>query len=284
MGLTLYRIPFSTNVERVALALAHKDVAVDWVDVDPADRSPVVEVSGQELVPVLVDGDLVLHDSPRILEHLEERFPEPPLFPRDPARREELRSFLDWFNQIWKRPPNLIAAEELKPDPDRARIAELEGRIAASLDRFEALLAGRDYLFGDELTAADVTAFPFLKYAVLWQDGRPGPLPRDPPRDDAARRPLPAARGVDPPHGRRSPAPELGKTPGRSAVLSADDGKEHSMHPALTHEIARYHQADLLREAERARLAHEASTEGRSTRRRWLRRRERTAFKPAFGR
>jgi glutathione S-transferase len=169
--LRVYRIPFSTNVERVALALAHKKVDVEWVDVDPADRSPVVEVSGQELVPVLVDGDLVLHDSPRILEHLEERFPEPSLFPRDPARREELRSFLDWFNQIWKRPPNLIFAEEQKPEPDRARIAELEGRIAASLDRFEALLDGRDYLFGDALTAADVTAFPFLKYAVLWQDG-----------------------------------------------------------------------------------------------------------------
>ena len=171
--LRVYRIPFSTNVERVALALAHKGVEVEWVDVDPADRSPVREVSGQELVPVLVDGDLVLHDSPRIVEHLEERFPKPPLFPRDPARREELRSFLDWFNQIWKRPPNLIAAEELKPEPDRTRIAELEGRIAASLDRFEALLDGRDYLFGDALTAADVTAFPFLKYAVLWTDGDP---------------------------------------------------------------------------------------------------------------
>ena len=171
--LLLYRFPFSTNVERVALALAHKSIEVEWVDVDPADRSPVVEVSGQELVPVLVDGDLVVSDSPAILEHLEERFPEPPLFPRDRARREELRSFLDWFNQVWKRPPNLIAAEEELSEPDRERIAALEQRIAAALDRFENLLEGRDYLFGDELTAADVTAFPFLKYAVLWTDGDP---------------------------------------------------------------------------------------------------------------
>jgi glutathione S-transferase len=171
--LRVYRIPFSTNVERVALALAHKSIAAEWVDVDPADRSLVVEVSGQELVPVLVDGDRVLSDSPVILEYLEERFPEPPLFPPDTARREELRSFLDWFNQVWKRPPNLIAAEEAKPDPDRARIAELEQRLATALDRFEHLLEGRDYLFGEELTAADVTAFPFLKYAVLWTDGDP---------------------------------------------------------------------------------------------------------------
>jgi maleylpyruvate isomerase len=173
MGLTLYRIPFSTNVERIALALAYKQVDVEWVDVDPDDRSAVVAISGQELVPVLVDGDLVLHDSPRILEHLEQRFPEPPLFPAEVARNEELRTFLDWFNLVWKRPPNLIATEEQKPAPDRELIAELEGRITASLDRFEALLAGRDYLFGDQPTAADVTAFPFLKYALLWTDGDP---------------------------------------------------------------------------------------------------------------
>jgi len=176
MGLTVYRIPFSTNVERVALALAHKGVDVDWVDVDPDDRGPVVAITGQELVPVLVDGDVVLHDSPRILEYLEERFPEPPLFPSDAARREELRSFLDWFNQVWKLPPNLIASEELKPAPDRELIAELARGITASLCRFEALLAGRDFLFGDELTAADVTAFPFLKYAVSIAPDDPDPF------------------------------------------------------------------------------------------------------------
>jgi hypothetical protein len=56
------------------------------------------------------------------------------------------------------------------------------------------------------------------------------------------------------------------------------------MHHTLMHEIARYHQADLLREAERARLAHEATAGRTEIRRRWLRRRERPAFKPAFGR
>jgi hypothetical protein len=32
------------------------------------------------------------------------------------------------------------------------------------------------------------------------------------------------------------------------------------MHPTLMHEIARYRQADMLREAERTRRAHEVST------------------------
>jgi glutathione S-transferase len=169
--LRLYRIPFSTNVERVALALAHKGIEVEWIDVDPDDRSEVVRVSGQELVPVLVEGDLVLSDSPVILEYLEERFPERPLYPSDPARRAELRTFVDWFNRVWKRPPNLIVDEEARAEPNRDRIAELEQLIASALPRFEDLLDGRDYLFGAELSAADVIAFPFLKYAVLWEDG-----------------------------------------------------------------------------------------------------------------
>ncbi|HEX4930236.1 MAG TPA: glutathione S-transferase family protein [Gaiellaceae bacterium] len=171
--LRLYRFPFSTNVERVALALAHKGVQVESVWIDPADRSEVVRISGQELVPVLVDGDLVVADSTAILEHLEERFPEPPLYPADPARRTELRLFVDWFNKVWKAPPNLIVDEEAKVEPDRGRIAQLEAQLARSLPYFEDLLAGRDFLFGDELSAADVAAFPFLKYALLWEDGDP---------------------------------------------------------------------------------------------------------------
>jgi glutathione S-transferase len=171
--LRLYRFPFSTNVERVALALAHKGLEVESVWIDPADRSEVMRLSGQELVPVLVDGDRVVSDSTAILEHLEERFPERPLYPADAARWTELRLFVDWFNRVWKRPPNLIVAEEREPDPDRARIAGLEGQIAESLPLFEDLLTGRDYLFGAGLTAADCVAFPFLKYALLWEDGDP---------------------------------------------------------------------------------------------------------------
>jgi glutathione S-transferase len=159
----VYRIPYSTNVERVALAAAHKRVEVEWVDVDPRDRSPVQAVSGQELVPVLEADGEVLWDSPRILAWLEERHPEPPLYPRDEARRAEVELFLDWFNLLWKRPPNLITAELSKPEPDGARIAALAARLRGSLDRFEALLAGRDFLFG-EFGVADVTAYPFLRY------------------------------------------------------------------------------------------------------------------------
>jgi maleylpyruvate isomerase len=165
----VYRIPFSTNVERVALAAGHKGLELDWVDIDPADRSEVERVSGQPLVPVLVDDDRVVVDSTEILRDLEERTPEPRLFPRDRARRAELEIFLDWFNRVWKRPPNEIEAERREETPDRQRIDGLGQELRGALDVFEQLLDGRDYLYG-EFSAADCAAFPFLKYALLYDE------------------------------------------------------------------------------------------------------------------
>jgi glutathione S-transferase len=164
--LRVYRIPFSTNVERVALAAGHKGLELDWIDVDAGDRSVVEAASGQPLVPVLVDGDQVVADSPAIVALLDERVPEPPLYPGDEARRAEVEVFIDWFNRVWKRPPNAIADELEQAEPDFARVTELSTELRSALDRFEALLTGRDYLFG-EFGAADCIAFPFLKYAVL---------------------------------------------------------------------------------------------------------------------
>jgi glutathione S-transferase len=155
------RIPWSTNVERVALGFAHKGLEVEWVDVDPENRDAVRALSGQELVPVLeTDEGEVVADSTAILRWLERRVPEPPLWPADPGPRAEADVFVDWFNRVWKVAPNAIADGEGDP---QAHAAELRG----SLERFEALLTGRDFLLGDAFGIADVTAFPFLKYAVL---------------------------------------------------------------------------------------------------------------------
>jgi maleylacetoacetate isomerase len=165
--LRLYRAPFSTNVERVALALAHKGLEVDSVFISYEDRSLVEQVSGQGLVPVLVDDDVVVPDSVAILRYLEEKWPDSPLFPSEPARRAELDVFLDWFNQVWKGPPNAIEEELERESPDERRIEEMSERMRASLDVFEALLDGRDHMFGDDFSAADCAAFPFLKYAKL---------------------------------------------------------------------------------------------------------------------
>jgi glutathione S-transferase len=165
--LQLYRAPFSTNVERVALALAYKGLTVDSVMIDYADRSPVEAVSGQPLVPVLVDDGVPISDSAEILRHLEGKWPEPALFPRDAGKRAEMDVFIEWFNEVWKGPPNAIEAELAAPRPDLARVVRLGARMRAWLDVFEGLLDGRDHLLSDEFSAADCIAFPFLKFATI---------------------------------------------------------------------------------------------------------------------
>jgi glutathione S-transferase len=166
---TLYRAPFSTNVERVTLAFAHKGLSADSVWIEYSDRSPVERVSGQGLVPVLVDDDggTVVIESMDIVRYIEQRHPENPLYPADPASREEMLVFIDWFNQVWKVPPNAIEAELSQPSPDAAAIERHSAQMAAALDRFETMLSGRDYLMGDDFSAADCAAFPFVKFALI---------------------------------------------------------------------------------------------------------------------
>ena len=163
--ITLYRAPFSTNVERVALALAHKGLEAESVVISYEDRSVVEEVSGQPLVPVIVDDGEVVADSIAIMRHLDERHPESHhLFPRSPSTRAQVEVFLEWFNEVWKVAPNAMEAELEKDSPDRALVAELGARMRAWLPVFDDHLDGRDFLFGD-LSAADFAAFPFLRYA-----------------------------------------------------------------------------------------------------------------------
>jgi glutathione S-transferase len=151
----LYRAEYSTNVERVALALAHKGLTAEPVWIDYGDRSPVEEISGQPLVPVLVDDDgTVVSDSVAIMRHIDARGPQlfgPP----------EVDLFVEWFNEVWKVPPNAIEASS-----DPVLIAALSKRMDGWLDLFERLLAGRDFLVSEELSAADFVAYPFLKYAA----------------------------------------------------------------------------------------------------------------------
>lgn len=162
----VHRIPFSTNVERVALAAGYKGVEIEWVDHTAEDRTAVIDLSGQSLVPVAeFDGDVV-RGSMRIVERIERDHPDPSLLPRPPAECARARIFVAFFDRVWKGPPNALDAPEPPPDAD-----SLASRLRAWSGWFEDLLADDPYLGGDRLGLADVCAFPFLKYAVL--DPRP---------------------------------------------------------------------------------------------------------------
>ena len=77
MGLKLYTTPFCSWCERVRddlerRQLAYEEVSVGW---SRGDRREVHRLSGQYQVPVLVDGEQVVHDSARILSHLARTYP-----------------------------------------------------------------------------------------------------------------------------------------------------------------------------------------------------------------
>jgi glutathione S-transferase len=150
-----WRIPWSTNCERLALAAGLANVDVEWIDVDVVDRTAVEEVSGQKRVPVAeLDGEIVA-GSLAIIRRI-----APQLWPSDARRRAEVDIFLEWLDRVWMHPIGVLWL-----DDDAARKERAGAKLERSLDRFEALLDGRDHFFG-ELSVADVATYPFVKYAT----------------------------------------------------------------------------------------------------------------------
>src|SRR5258705_3224467 len=157
----VWRIPYSTNVERVAIAAGVSGAPVEWIDVSAYDRSPVKEVSGQGRVPVAdFDGEIVV-GSLAIIGRI-----APELWPSEPRPRAQVDVFLDWFERVWMHPLGIL----FTPGMDGERRERAGARLERSLDRFEDLLDGSDHLFGP-LTVADIAAYPVLKYAS--DDGLP---------------------------------------------------------------------------------------------------------------
>lgn len=86
---------FSPYCWRSKLALAHKNLSFETIPWHFTDKQAIA-FSGQDKVPVLVDGDTVVSDSQAIAEYLEESYPnEPPLYGDPPARA------LTYFVMSW---------------------------------------------------------------------------------------------------------------------------------------------------------------------------------------
>jgi maleylpyruvate isomerase len=94
----LYNYFRSSASYRVRIALNLKGLPYDYVPIHlrrgggehltPSYKA----VHPQALIPALEDSGRVLTQSLAILEYLEERYPTPPLLPRDPADRAMVRS------------------------------------------------------------------------------------------------------------------------------------------------------------------------------------------------
>ncbi|WP_198674819.1 maleylacetoacetate isomerase [Rhodoferax ferrireducens] len=86
----------SGTSHRLRIALNLKGLAYDYVAVDLRTEEHLgaafKALNPQGLVPALVEGDVILTQSPAIIEWLEERYPTPPLLPKNPEDRARVRA------------------------------------------------------------------------------------------------------------------------------------------------------------------------------------------------
>ena len=164
----LYDYWRSSAAYRVRIALRLKDLAYEPIPIDlrkGAQRSRAYRARNpQGLVPYLQDGDVGISQSFAIMEYLDERYPAPPLLPKDPAARAYVRALaLAIVCEI--HPLNnlrVLQYFEQRGDPEPDRLAWYRHWVGQGLEPVEAVLAprGEAFCFGDGPTLADVCLVP----------------------------------------------------------------------------------------------------------------------------
>jgi glutathione S-transferase len=150
--ITLYDAPRCPFCARVRIVLAEKDVPYETVVIDLQDRPAwLYEKNPVGKVPVLEEGGWVLPESAVIDEFLNERYPEPPLWPDDPGERAAGRLLVFRFDDFSK------PYYALRRGEDGAR-----GRFEEELGFLDAIVAGMPWLSGRAFGLADVAFLPWL--------------------------------------------------------------------------------------------------------------------------
>lgn len=159
---------------RIALNLKGLDYAYVAVDLRTEEHLGAVfkALNPQGLVPALVDGDVILTQSPAIIEWLEERYPTPPLLPSglgDRARVRALAAIIACdIHPINNRRILEYLRKTLKCD-EAAVLAWCSTWITAGFEALEVMLATDPqrsaFCFGHTPTLADAYLIPQVESA-----------------------------------------------------------------------------------------------------------------------
>lgn len=153
---------------RIALALKGLGYQAHYVSLPKQEqRSPeYLAVNPQGLVPTLIDEGRAYTQSLAILEYLDETHPEPPLLPRDPGGRAQVRALSQIVGCEIHPLNNLRVLKYLKGTlelSDEQRDRWYRHWVAEGLQQYEAALerggAGR-FSYGDSVTLADICLVP----------------------------------------------------------------------------------------------------------------------------
>ncbi len=150
--ITLYDADRCPYCARVRITLAEKGIEYEPVMIDLDDRPGwIYEKNPLGRVPVLEEDTFVLAESAVIDEYLDERYPDPPLWPADPADRALGRMLVFRFDEVSK------PYYALRRGDDGAR-----GRLDAALETLAKALQERPFLSGHEFGLADIAYVPWI--------------------------------------------------------------------------------------------------------------------------
>jgi glutathione S-transferase len=174
-----YSGPLSLFSRKVEIVLAEKNLAFERVLVPfsqtkgYAPKHPAVLAANPKAqVPVLIDGDVTLYDSTVIAEYLEDKYPSPSLFPREPAARAKCRLLELEADEVLLVPIRALLFRSEPPGPDAERRAEQERAARKAEDvilenyaRLAAKLGTQEYFCGT-FSVADIATFMNIHHGL----------------------------------------------------------------------------------------------------------------------
>ena len=123
-------------------------------------------INPQMRVPALkLDDGTILLQSLAIIEYIDEVAPQPPLLPKDPVARAQVRAVSQIIacdiHPLDNVAPLTYLRKQMKQDEDSVN-AWYKHWVVAGLDAIEALIPGGTYCFGNQVTLADICLVPQL--------------------------------------------------------------------------------------------------------------------------
>ncbi len=161
--LKLYDFKSSPNCQRVKVVLAEKNLPYEIVPIDlrkQEQKTPeYLKLNPYGKVPVLTDDTTVLYESLIINEYLEEKYPNPPLMPKDLGRKAKARILVDYGMAHFDSPYQKLRMELTKDPKEQNQqvIDSAKSDLKKLLQRFENEIGDQQYLMGDfSLVDADL--------------------------------------------------------------------------------------------------------------------------------
>ncbi|MBS0273487.1 MAG: glutathione S-transferase family protein [Proteobacteria bacterium] len=174
MALIVYGGSLSPFVRKVCVVMAEKGVDFTIENVNPFAPPPeFLAISPLKRIPVLRDTDQpepnALPDSSVICDYIEHKFPNPPLYPKDPFLRARALWYEEYADSVLAVTigPGLffqrVVKKMMKQQPDEALCAAtLTEKLPPLFDYLEKEIGGREYFVGNAFTIADVTVGTML--------------------------------------------------------------------------------------------------------------------------